>query len=52
MKPSPVGTVIELLLNDNSSIKGIPMWVSRSKHQLIRLDHVGDYARIVVKKIR
>ena len=52
MKGSPVGTVIELLLTDYSSVKGIPVWVSKSKHQLVQLNHYDGYARIVVKKIR
>ena len=51
IKTAQVGEVIAVLSADPGSVKDIPAWVEKAKHQLLGIEKVeGDVKRFVVRK--
>lgn len=51
-KAVPVGTVIEVLSNDQGSAKDIPEWVKKAGHELVYSENAGDHWKIAIRKMK
>lgn len=52
VKTAPVGSVIEVLSNDQGSAKDIPQWVNKVGHELVYSEDMGDHWKIAVRKVK
>lgn len=50
IKGLPVGSTIAVLSSDPGSIKDIPAWVEKAKHELVGVFPQEGYTRFVVRK--
>jgi len=51
MKSSEVGDVIAVLSTDKGSQRDIPKWVEKAKHELIGIESIEGYDKIIVRKL-
>lgn len=51
IRSAKVGEVIAVLSTDSGSRRDIPRWCEKAGHEFIGVDRIGDYDRIVVKKV-
>ena len=51
VKSASVGDVVAVLSSDQGSRKDIPNWVAKAKHELVEIESMDGYDRIVVKKL-
>ena len=52
MRSEPVGSVIEILSSEKGSSVDAPAWLKKVGQELIEVEMMGDYWRIVAKKIK
>ncbi|HLH81297.1 MAG TPA: sulfurtransferase TusA family protein [Chthonomonas sp.] len=50
IKTLPVGGTIAVLSSDPGSVKDIPAWVEKAKHELVGVFPQEGYTRFVVRK--
>ncbi|MCF8565398.1 sulfurtransferase TusA family protein [Alicyclobacillus tolerans] len=50
IRSSQVGDVIAVLSTDKGSQRDIPKWVAKAKHELVGIETVDNYDKIIVKK--
>lgn len=51
IKSALVGDVVAVLSTDKGSQRDIPKWVEKSKHELVGIETIDNYDRIIVKKL-
>lgn len=51
IKSSDVGDVIAVLSTDKGSQRDIPKWVEKAKHELVGIETIDNYDKIIVKKL-
>lgn len=52
VKAQPVGSVVEVLSNDQGSAKDIPEWVKKAGHELVYVEQADDYWKIAIRKMK
>lgn len=52
IKRGEVGKIYEVWSKDAGSIRDIPKWVAKAKHEMVEIVEEDGYTRFVVKKIR
>ncbi|QQE81004.1 sulfurtransferase TusA family protein [Alicyclobacillus sp. SO9] len=51
IKSSQVGEVVAVLSTDKGSQRDIPKWVEKAKHELVGVETIDNYDKIIVKKL-
>ena len=51
IRSSAVGDVVAVLSTDKGSQRDIPKWVEKAKHELIGIETIDNYDKIIVKKL-
>ncbi len=51
IKSSQVGDVVAVLSTDKGSQRDIPKWVEKAKHELVGIETIDNYDRIIVRKL-
>lgn len=51
IRSSQVGDVIAVLSTDKGSQRDIPKWIEKAKHELIGIETIENYDKIIVKKL-
>lgn len=51
IRSSDVGDVIAVLSTDKGSQRDIPKWVQKAKHELVGIETIENYDKIIVKKL-
>lgn len=51
IKSSEVGDVVSVLSTDKGSQRDIPKWVEKAKHELVGVETIDNYDKIIVKKL-
>ncbi len=51
VRSSEVGDVVAVLSSDQGSRRDIPTWVEKAKHELVGIETLDGYDRILVKKL-
>jgi tRNA 2-thiouridine synthesizing protein A len=51
IREAQVGDVIAVLSTDSGSRRDIPKWCEKAGQELVGINHVDDYDRIVVRKV-
>ncbi len=52
IKRGEVGKIYEVWSKDAGSIRDIPKWVAKAKHEMVGIFEEDGYTRFAVKKIR
>ena len=52
IKKGEIGKVYEVWSKDAGSIKDIPKWVDKAKHEMVAIIEEDGYTRFQVKKVR
>ena len=52
IRSSDVGDVIAVLSTDKGSQRDIPKWVEKAKHELVGIENIENYDKIIVRKLR
>lgn len=50
IREEPVGTEFELLSSDEGSRKDVPMWIEKSRHELLEVRNESGFDRYIVRK--
>lgn len=51
IKSAEVGDVIAVLSTDKGSQRDIPKWVDKAKHELVGIESIDNYDKIIVRKL-
>lgn len=52
IKKGEVGKIYEVWSNDAGSIRDIPKWVEKAKHEMVVINENDGYTSFAVKKLR
>ena len=52
IKKGEIGKVYEVWSKDGGSIRDIPKWVDKAKHEMVAVIEENDYTRFQVRKVR
>lgn len=51
IRSSEIGDVIAVLSTDKGSQRDIPKWIEKAKHELVGIETIDNYDKIIVKKL-
>ncbi|MHA1222322.1 MAG: sulfurtransferase TusA family protein [Candidatus Heimdallarchaeaceae archaeon] len=52
IRQAEVGEIVEVLSSEEGSLKDIPAWVEKAKHELLEIIKDDGYNHFIVKKTR